>query len=331
MNKRQAIKLIAGIALASAVLPTTWAQSFPTKPITLVVPYSPGGGSDIMARALASRMSEDLGQPVVVENISGATGAIAAQRVLNNVADGLQIYVGSPNELILGPLAMPSSRVKSEDFQMIGKVGDFTLAVLSRGDLPPNNLKELIDYASQRAREGNPLTYGSVGPGSLYHLLGEKFSQLTGASMIHVPYRGGTPLTVDLIGGQIDLYLGAMGATSTPHITNRTGKLKMLAVISPERLESFKSVPAANDSVLLKDYTYSLWLGLFVKQGTPEIFIQKLHGALNKALADPAAKKAADTLQVVLAQPQTLAQADQLYKTSTAQYRAMFKSSGFKP
>lgn len=331
MNKRQAIKIIGGIAAAAAILPAAWAQTFPTKPVTLVVPYAPGGGSDIMARALAVRMADDLGQPVIVENIAGATGLIAAQRVLNKPADGLQIYVGSPNELILGPLATPSPRFKSEDFQMIGKIGDFTLAIISRGGLPPNNLKELADYASQRAREGAPLTYGSVGPGSMYHLLGEKYAQLTKANMIHVGYKGGTPMTVDLIGGQIDLYFGAMGATSTPLVTNGSGKLKMLGIISPERLDIFKNVPAANSADQLKDFTYSLWLGLFVKKGTPDNIIQALHTALDKALLDPAAKKAANTLQVVLAQPQTKSQADQLYQESTTQYRAVFQSIGFKP
>lgn len=331
LSKRRMIKFMGGIAATAAILPGSWAQSFPTKPITLVVPYAPGGGSDIMARALASRMAETLGQPVIVENTAGATGSIAAQRVLNKTADGLQIYVGSPNELILGPLATPSPRFKSEDFQMIGKVGDFTLAILSRGGLPPNNLKELAEYASQRAREGNPLTYGSVGPGSLYHLLGEQYAQLNKAPMIHVPYKGGTPMTMDLIGGQIDLYLGAMGATSTPLITSGSGKLKMLAVISPERLEIFKGVPAANSAAPLKDFTYSLWLGLLVKKGTPDDIIKILHAALNKALLDPAAKKAADTLQVVLAQPQTQTQADQLYNESTTRYRAVFQSIGFKP
>ncbi|SPA52219.1 Bug family tripartite tricarboxylate transporter substrate binding protein [Cupriavidus taiwanensis] len=331
MSRRQVLGFIGGIATAATILPASWAQAFPTKPVTLAVPYTPGGASDVMARALAARMADDLGQPVIVENLGGATGAIAAQRVLNKPADGLQVYVGSSNELILGPLATSSPRFKSEDFQMVGKVGDLTLAILSRGSLPPNNIKELIEYAALRAREGNPLTYGSVGPGSLYHLLGEKFSQLTGAPMVHVPYKGGTPLTTDLIGGQIDLYLGAMGATSTPLVTNGSGKLKLLAIISPERLDLFRNIPAASHTTSLKDFSYSLWLGLFVKKGTPENIVQALNRAMNKSLSDPVVKKAADSLQVVLAQPQSQAQAEQLYAASTARYRAVFQSIGFRP
>jgi tripartite-type tricarboxylate transporter receptor subunit TctC len=331
MSKRQILKCIGGVAAAIAFLPASWAQAFPTKPVTLVVPYPPGGSSDIMARALATRMGHDLGQPVIVENVAGATGAIAAQRVLNKPADGYQIYVGSANELILGPLATPSPLFKSEDFQMVGKVGDLTLAILARGGLPPNDVKELIAYATQRAREGSPVTYGSVGQGSLYHLLGEKMSQLTGIPMLHVPYKGGSPMTQDLIGGQIDVYLGAMGPTSTTLTTNGSGKLKLLAIISPERLDQLKAVPSANSAASLRDFTYSLWLGLLVKKGTPENVVQALHRAMGNALADPVAIKAAESLQVVLAKPQPLAQANKTYTESMAQYRAIAQSIGFRP
>jgi len=181
-NKRRLFRSILGAAaMTLSCVSMSFAQNFPAKPVALVVPYPPGGTSDIMARALASRMSDSLGQTVIVENLGGTTGAIAARRVLRDKPDGHQIYVGSPNELILGPMSTTSPVFNSEDFRMVGKVGDLTLATITRGTLPVNSTEELIAYAKQRADAGTPLTYGSVGLGSLYHLLGEKMVQLTGA------------------------------------------------------------------------------------------------------------------------------------------------------
>ncbi len=306
------------------------AQPYPSKPVTLVVPYPAGGASDIMARAISKRMSEDLKQPVIVENIGGASGAIAARRVLGSDADGYYVYVGSANELILAPMVTATTLFKSEDFRLVGKVGDLTLAIITRGGLPVRNVEDLITLAKKRAQEKEPLTYGSVGIGSLYHLLGEKMSQLTDAPMTHVPYKGGTPMTQDLIGGQIDVYFGAMGASSTSYVSN--GKLNLLAVISPERLDQFKSAPIATQTApSLKDYSYSLWVGLFVKKGTPDPIVQSLNRALNYALADPSAKTAVEAAQVSLAKPQSADQADQDYATSIAKYRAIAASLNLKP
>lgn len=315
------------IALTAASI---HAQTFPDKPVTLVVPYPPGGASDIMARALATRMADDLKQPVIVENPGGASGAIAARRVLRERSDGYYLYVGSANELILAPMATSSPIFKSENFRLVGKVGDLTLAVITRGGLPVNNTDELIAYAKKRAGEGNPLTYGSVGIGSLYHVLGEKMVQLTGAQMTHIPYKGGSPLTTDLIGGQIDVYLGAMGATSTAYLQKGSDKLKLLSIISPERLEQFKSVPSTQETSSLKDFTYSLWLGLFVKKDTPENIVQSLHRAMDKALTDPAVITAAESAQFAMAKPQTQAQADHDYAQSITQYREIAKSINLK-
>lgn len=328
VNKRLVLRSLVGAAAASFLAPVSWAQTFPTKIVSLVVPYPAGGGSDVVARGLTGQMTKALGQTVIVENQGGASGTIAAQKLLHAPADGHSVYVGSPNELILAPMAIAAAKFKSEDFRLVQKIGNFTMAVLVPSALPVSNMDELLAYAARRAKEGKPLTYGSVGNGSIYHLLGEQLSKVTGVPMIHVPYRGGAPMTQDLVGGQIDLYLGAMGANSPGMVA--AGKLKLLAIISPERLNAYRDVPSVRDSKTLQDFTYSLWVGLFVKKGTPDPVVQTLHKAITAAMGDPALAHVAEGAQIVLAQPQTLAQAEQTYTESVSQFRAIAKSINLK-
>jgi tripartite-type tricarboxylate transporter receptor subunit TctC len=153
-------------------------------------------------------------------------------------------------------------------------------------------------------------------------------SRITGVPMVHVPYRGGSPMTQDLVGGQIDLFLGAMGSNSTGLVAN--GKLKMLAIVSPERLDTFQNVPSVRESRSLKDLTSSLWVGLFVRKGTPAAVVQALHKAMTSAMADPALSRAAAGVQIVLARPQTLAQAEQAYAESIERFRAIARSIQLK-
>ncbi|MBP0625081.1 Bug family tripartite tricarboxylate transporter substrate binding protein [Cupriavidus consociatus] len=330
LNLNHRVGVLTAMAALSLCAPAVAATpSFPAKPITLMVPYPAGGTSDALARALAKTMAAELGQPVIVENLGGASGAIAARKVLNLPADGYYIYVGSPNELILAPLVIGSAKFTSEEFRMVQKVGDLTLAVLSRGDLPVANVDELAQYAAQRAKSGHPLTYGSVGVGSLYHLLGEKFSQSIGTPLLHVPYKGGTPMTLDLVGGQIDLFLGALGTNSAGFIRDK--KIKMLAVVSPERSAEFQNVPATADAKSLKDYSYSLWVGLLVKKDTPEPVVNTLRQAITAALRDSALKTSAESANVIVAKPQSLSQAQDDYSRSVAQYRSIAKSISLQP
>lgn len=175
--------LMTGIALA--------ADPYPNKPVNLVVPYPAGGLSDVLARMVNQPLSKQLHQPVIVENLGGASGAIAAQKVLAAPSDGYQIFQGSPNELILGPLSNAAVKFKSEDFRMIHMLGTSSLAVYTRPDFPASNMDELVDYARKAAAAGKPMTYASVGNGSMYHLLGEQLSKITGVPMLHVPYKGG--------------------------------------------------------------------------------------------------------------------------------------------
>jgi len=190
---------------------SVFAQTYPTKPVSLLVPYPAGGLSDVIARTVNNTLSKNLGQPVIVDNLGGASGSIAAQKVLNAPSDGQIIFQGSPNELILAPLAISAVKFKSEDFRLVQMISTAQIAFLARKDLPVRNVDEFLDYARKEAQAGRPITYASVGPGSFYHLLGEHLSKITNIPMTHVPYKGGAPANQDLLGGQVDIFLAPFG------------------------------------------------------------------------------------------------------------------------
>src|SRR3569623_2084675 len=206
---QRSIALLAGLLLAAAAL----ADTYPAKPVNLMVPYPAGGPSDAIARIFATPLGKVLGQPVIVENLGGASGAIAAQKVLSAPADGYYIFQGSPNEVILAPLANSSVHLKAEDFRLVAPIADATMVVLTRKDLPVNNVDELIALA--RKSTDTPLTNGSVGVGTLNHFIVENMQQATGVKFTHVPYKGNAPLLQDIGGGQVDfavlVYSAGMG------------------------------------------------------------------------------------------------------------------------
>jgi tripartite-type tricarboxylate transporter receptor subunit TctC len=175
--------------------------------VSLVVPYPAGGVSDVIARIVSPALSKKLGEAVIVENIGGASGGIAAQKILNSPSEGYLVMQGSPNELILGPLANSAIKFKSEDFRLVQMIGSAQIAFLVRGDMPVKDIDSFLAFAKKSAQEGKPLSYASVGHGSFYHLLGEQLSKETKIPMTHVPYKGAGPAMQDLIGGQIDFFL----------------------------------------------------------------------------------------------------------------------------
>ena len=200
------------------------AQAFPTKPVSLMVPYPAGGLSDAIARVVEKPLSKALGQMVIVENLGDVSGALGAQKVLGAPADGHFLYQGSPNELILAPLAVPSIKYKSEDFRQVHRIALAPMAIFARAGLPVANADELVAYAAKVAKEGKPLTYASVGVGSFYHLLGAKMSKDLGIEMSHVPYKGAADAFRDLAGNQVDIFITPYGLAQTEFI--KQGKLK---------------------------------------------------------------------------------------------------------
>ena len=316
-------------ALATVSLGAAQAQGFPNKPVTLMVPYPPGGLSDVIARTINNTLAKHLGQPVIVENLGGASGGIAAQKVLSAPADGYYIFQGSPNELILAPLSNAAIKYKSEDFRLVQMISINPMVMFGRKDLPANNGDELIEYARKAAAEGKPLTYASVGPGSMYHLLGEHLSKLTGIPMTHVPYKGGAPAQQDLMGGLVDIFISPYGKGQVALVDD--GKIKAVATLAAERQELLKKAPPLNDSNALKGFVFDTWSGYFVHKDTPEPIVQALSKALGEVANDPAIRASLEAQAMVVPRPQPLNALAKVYTDNTARYRAIAKAMNLQP
>ena len=310
--------LIAGMTLAASAM----AQA--GKPLTLMVPYPAGGVSDVIARIVSPVLAKHLERTVIVENLGGAGGAIAAQKVLNAPADGNIIYQGSPNELILTPMAVAAVKHKSEDFRPVQSITLNEMIVFARKDLPVGNGDELAAYAAKMAKEGRPLTYASVGPGSLYHVLGEQMSKVLNVPMTHVPYKGGAPATQDLMGGLVDIFITPYGKSYVELVNS--GKIKAVAALSAVRQASFKSVPTLNESKALKGFTFDTWQTYFVRKDTPEPVVQALHKALSEVANDAGVRTALESQGMIVPKPAALDKVSKTYADETAQYRAIAKS-----
>lgn len=317
------IALLGGLLLAGAVL----ADSYPAKPVNLMVPYPAGGPSDAIARIINPSLAKDLGQPVLVENLGGASGAIAAQKVLSAPADGYYIFQGSPNEVILSPLANASVRLKAEDFRLVHPVADAVMVVLTRKDLPVSNVDDLIALA--RKSPDKPLSYGSVGVGSLYHFVVENMQQVTGTKFTHVPYKGNAPLLQDLGGGQVDfavlVYSTAMGAMADQ------GRLKVIGQLGAHRSELLKNLPTVSEGQALKNFNYKIWTGFMVPKNTPEPVVQRLHAAVGRTLKDPSVLSQLALQTQVPSPPMSLAEAARFFEAETTRYRALARSINLQP
>lgn len=315
-------------ALAAALLTavgTAFAQA--AKPVTLLVPYPAGGPSDAIARIVNTPLGRELGQQVLVDNLGGVSGALAAQKVLAAPADGQMIFQGSPNELILSPLANAAVKLKAEDFRLIAPVADAVMVFVTRKDLGVSNVDELVALAKKSADK--PLTYGSVGVGSLYHLILEDVQQQTGIKLQHVPYKGNAPLLQDIGGGQVDfavlVYSAAMGALGDQ------GKLKVIGQLGAQRSELLKNVPSVSEGKALPKLNYKIWTGFFVPKATPEEVVVRLHRAIGATLQDPTVRKQLGEQTQLAAAPMTLAEAAKFFETETARYRAIAKQINLQP
>ena len=310
--------LAAGAALA---------QAYPARPVNLMVPYPAGGPSDAIARIFNQQLGKELGQQVLVENLGGVSGALAAQKVLGAPADGYYIFQGSPNEVILSPLANAAVKLKTEDFRLLHPVADAVMVFVTRKDLPVNSVDELIALARKSA--DRPLTYGSVGIGSLYHLIVENVQAQTGVKLAHVPYKGNAPLLQDIGGGQVDfavlVYSAGMGALA------EQGRLKVIGQLGGQRSDLLKNLPTASEGQALKNFSYKIWTGFMVPKSTPEDVVVRLHAAIGKTLQDPGvrAQLAAQTQHP--SAPMTLAESAKFFESETARYRAIAKQINLQP
>ncbi|MGY0195214.1 tripartite tricarboxylate transporter substrate binding protein [Leptothrix sp. BB-4] len=321
---RRSLALAATLLLAAG---GALAQAWPSKPVNLMVPYPAGGPSDAIARIVATPLGQALGQQLLVENLGGVSGALAAQKVLTAPADGQYVFQGSPNELILSPLANAAVKLKSEDFRLVHPVADAVMVFVTRKDLGVNNVDELIALA--RKTPDRPLNYGSVGVGSLYHLILENVQQLTGIKLQHVPYKGNAPLLQDIAGGQVDfavlVYSAGMGALA------EQGKLKVIGQLGAQRSELLKNLPTVSEGQALKNFSYKIWTGFLVPKNTPEPIVAKLHELIGRTLQDPTVRSQLAAQTQVVSPAMSLADAAKFYAAETARYRAIAASINLQP
>ena len=326
LTRRHAITLAAAAVAASAGLPA-WAQGFPTKTITLLVPYPAGGASDFVARKLQPELAGKLGQTIVVDNVGGAGGSIGLMKALGAPADGHMIVPGTPMELMLTPLAIQGIRYKPEDFRLAAQLISTNMVLAIRPNLDVKSVEDLIALARKSADK--PLSYGSVGPGSMYHLIGEKFAQVTKTKLLHVPYRGIANVIPDLIGGQIDMAFLPMAGPVMPTIAD--GKIKALGITARAPHPLFKQYPGMAAMPGLSEMEFDLWLGLQVAKGTPDDAVARLNKAAYDALQNAELRKALEATGNAILAPKSVAELAKVYASEIERYNAIAKSINLQP
>jgi tripartite-type tricarboxylate transporter receptor subunit TctC len=274
-NVLVAIALVVFADIASAQ-----AQNYPSRQITLIVPFPPGGSTDVAARIMAEHMRMRLGQPVVIENVGGAGGSIAVGRVARAAPDGYTIDIGQWDTHV-GSIIYKLDYDLQKDFEPIGLISTNPQLMVAKKDLPAGNLKELI--ARMKA---NPDKINYVNQNAAANVTGVLFEKLTGQKFRYIPYRGAGPAMTDLVSGQVDL-LVVQGAVALPQI--RGGKIKAIANLSPERSASMPDIPTSDEGGVPKLYM-SGWFGFFAPKGTPKNVIATLNSAMVQALAEPAVR-----------------------------------------
>lgn len=274
----------AAIAVALVAAGKAAAADYPSKPIELAVPYAPGGFADSLARMLADSMGRTLGQPVVVQNRPGANGNIASTFVTRAPADGYTVLLSTISTMTINPFLYKSvGHDPVKDFAPVAQVVNTANVVVVNPDSGIRTFKDLM----AKARSGaDKLTFGSSGNGSTLHLSGELFNQMVGASMVHVPYKGGAPALLDLLGGRLTTMFSDTSAIQ--HV--KSGKLTALAVTSSKRMEALPDVPTVAEAGL-PGYVVESWYGMVVPAGTPKEVIAKLNSAVSQALDSPAIKE----------------------------------------
>ena len=259
------------------------ADTYPSKPITVIVGYSPGGSNDLIARTVSEELSKRLGQPVLVENAAGAAGTIGAAKTVRAPADGYTLLLGSGSEISIAKFTTPSIKYDGQkDLAPITMVGTQPMVLVGANNLPPKNTAELLTYA-----RANPdkLSFASSGVGTPLHLTGELIKQKAKISMEHVPYKGAGPMLTDLLGGQIPLAVTVL-SSSLQHI--KAGKVKVYGVTETRRAAVLPDVPALAETKGLEGLDMSIWWGFFAPVKTPDEIVQRLNKELTEALKSPA-------------------------------------------
>lgn len=322
LTRRTGLKTLAAAALAVAGMGSALAaDAYPDKPLTLIVPFSAGGTTDILARIVGQALGQELGQTIIIENKPGAGGNIGAQQASRAKADGYTLFMGT-----VGTHAINQALYKklpydpAKDFAPLSRVANVPNLLVAHPSRPYKTVQEMIAYAKKHPGE---VTYGSPGSGASPHVSGALFQSMTGAELTHVPYKGSAPAISDLLGNQIAVMFDNM-PSAIQHV--RSGKLRPIAVTTAKRSPELPDVPTIAEAGV-PGYEATSWFGLWAVAGTPAPILTKLQTALTKVLKDPAvAKKIADQGgEVVIETP---AQFDAFIKSEAAKWGKVVKESG---
>ncbi len=279
LPRRQFLHLAAGAATLPTASRVALALDYPTKPVRLIAPFAPGGGTDLAARLMGQWLSDRLGQQFVVENRPGAGGNIGTEVVVHAPADGYTLLVAGLNDAVNATLYDKLNFIFVRDIAPVGSIVRFPLVVVVYPSFPSRTIPELIDFA--KANPGK-VNMASAGSGSPNHMAGELFQMMTGISMVHVPYRGAGPALTDMLGGQVQVMF-ATTAAAIEYI--KAGKLRALAVTTEMRSAALAELPTVGEFV--PGYEASFWAGIGAPRNTPSEIIDKLNREINAGLADP--------------------------------------------
>ncbi|MBM3356722.1 MAG: tripartite tricarboxylate transporter substrate binding protein [Betaproteobacteria bacterium] len=322
------IASIAGRAAAAALLGAILAaganaQSYPVKPVRIVVPYPPGGGTDLLGRPMAAKLSEKWGQSVVIENRGGASGMVGAEVVAKSAPDGYTLLLSASAEIALNVALYPKMAYDPErDFNPISLLAISPVVLAVHPSLPVRNVREFVALAKKRPGE---LGYATAGTGGPHHITGEWMKLITGINIIHVPYKGGGPQLVDLMGGHVHSGLIALPVVA-PHM--KSGKIRVLAVSTVKRSLSFPDIPTLDESGF-KGLDVSQWWGMLVPTGTPKEIVAKLQVDAVELTKIPEIRSRMADLG---ADPvgSTSAQFSEFIRSEIAKYRRIVKEANIK-
>jgi tripartite-type tricarboxylate transporter receptor subunit TctC len=279
---RRFASLLAGVA-ALSLSAVAAAQGWPQKPVRLINPFPPGGGTDTFARPLAARLSQAMGQQFIVENLGGAGGTVGAARAAKEAPDGYVFLIGAVHHTIAETLYAKLPYRLERDFVPVTVIATVPNVIVVNPKHSFKNLDELIAFAKKNPGK---LNYGSAGNGTTHHLAGELFKQVTGTELTHVPYKGAGPLMQDLLAGQVDLAFDGLGSSAAQI---KSGKLRPLAVTTAKRSALLPDVPTAGEAGV-KGYELTTWYAVWAVKGTPQPIVDKMYQEIAKALQSPEIK-----------------------------------------
>lgn len=322
LRRRQFLQLGAAAMAATAGSPVVWAQTYPTRPVRIIVGFPAGGAADIVARIVGQWLSEQLGQPFIIENRVGAATNIATESVIRAPADGYTLLFATAANAVNATVFERLNFNFISDIAPIASIANSPLVIVVNPSFSAKTVPELI--ANAKANSGR-LSVASGSNGTPPHVAGELFKMMAGIDMLHVPYRGDTPAITDLIGGQVQVYFGTVGGT-IEHV--RAGKLRPLAVTTTTRLEVLPYIPTVGD--FLPGYEALSWQGLVAPKNTQAEIVDRLNKTINAALVDPRMKARLAELGLTVL-PGSPADFGKLIANDTEKWAKVIKFAGIKP